>query len=382
MNEQHHASPLFEPVVFAQGMTLRNRVAMAPMTTWSANPDGTVSDQEIAYYRRRATGVGLVITGCTHVLQNGIGFTDEFAGHDDRFVPSLRRLAEAAKSGGGRAVLQIFHAGSKANPDLISEGEVVSASALSAPAGPFNRGDVLPRAMDAEEIASVIRAFGQTTQRAIEAGFDGVELHGAHGFLLQNFLSPQFNQRRDEWGGSHDDRMRFPLAVLREVKRVIDAHAQRPFLVGYRFSPEEYGDGGLRLGDTFMLIDRLIDEGIDYVHASLVDVLQARPIDSADERLTAARVVEHVANRVPVVAAGQLRTPDQADQALALGLTLVAIGKGLIMNPQWVEQAMARQAIKTVLCSREVEHLTLPHKLWATIQATSGWFPVRDSAAD
>ena len=105
---------LFEPFELITGVTLRNRVAMAPMTTWASNDDGTVSDAEDAYYRRRVTGVGLVITGCTHVQANGVGFTGEFAAHDDAFVPSLRRLAAAAKSGGAPAILQIFHAGAKA----------------------------------------------------------------------------------------------------------------------------------------------------------------------------------------------------------------------------------------------------------------------------
>ncbi|MGE8065100.1 NADH-dependent flavin oxidoreductase [Pseudomonas sp. NPDC089569] len=382
MSVKPSTSSLFDPIVFTNGITLRNRVAMAPMTTWSANPDGTISDQEIAYYRRRATGVGLVLTGCTHVMDNGIGFTDEFAGHEDRFVPSLRRLAEAAKSGGAVAILQIFHAGNKANPGLTPNGDVVSASALNAFTGPFNSGDVVPRALSSDEVVSVVRAFGQTTRRAIEAGFDGIELHGAHGFLLQNFLSPKFNQRNDEWGGSLEGRLSFPLAVLREVKRVIDAHAVRPFLVGYRLSPEESGEDGLRLDDTCTLIDRLIDNGIDYIHASLVDVLRATPLDAASGRLTASLIVEHVAQRVPVIAAGQIRTPDQADEALALGLTLVAIGKGLVMNPQWVEQAMQQAPLTTELSSSDVDDLDIPDNLWMTIQATTGWFPLRRHAGD
>ena len=212
---------LFEPFGFANGLTLRNRVVMAPMTTWSANDDGTVSDEEVSYYRRRVNGVGLVLTGCTHVSPNGIGFTGEFASYDDSFTPSLRRLAEAAKSGGAPAILQIFHAGNKAVPELIPGGEVVSASSLQAPVDPFNAKEVTTRALSHDEILDLISAFGETTRRAIEAGFDGVELHGAHGFLIQNFFSPLYNQRDDEWGGSPENRMRFPLAVVREVKRVI-----------------------------------------------------------------------------------------------------------------------------------------------------------------
>ena len=163
-----------------------------------------------------------------------MGFTNEFAAYDDRFIPSLRKLADAAKSGGALAILQLFHAGNKAVPELIPDGELVSASALAAPAGPFNRGEQASRALGHDEISGVIHDFGEATRRALEAGFDGVELHGAHGFLIQNFFSPWFNQRTDEWGGSLANRMRFPLEVVREVRRVIETHARKPFLLRYR----------------------------------------------------------------------------------------------------------------------------------------------------
>ncbi|RMK29156.1 NADH-dependent flavin oxidoreductase [Pseudomonas aeruginosa] len=372
-----HAT-LFQPFAFDNGLTLRNRVVMAPMTTWSANPDGTISDAELDYYRRRAQGVGMVITGCTHVTENGIGFTDEFAAYDDRFIPSLRRLAEAARSGGAPAVLQIFHAGNKAVVDAVPGGELVSASAVNALGGPFNRGDVTPRALVHDEVVEMVRAFGDATRRAIEAGFDGVELHGAHGFLLQNFFSPRYNQRDDEWGGSPENRMRFALAVVREAKRVIAAHAKRPFLLGYRISPEEREDGGYRVPDICALVDGLIAEGIDYLHASLNDVLGARPL-GADIRLTVEQVIAHVGKRVPVLAAGMLRTPEQAQAALDLGLSLAVVGKGLVMNPDWVglAQAGCGAQIRQELDLDERAALSIPDGLWRAVEAAPGSIPVR-----
>ncbi|PSH62960.1 NADH:flavin oxidoreductase [Phyllobacterium brassicacearum] len=369
---------LFEPFIFAKGMTLRNRVVMAPMTTWAGNPDGTVSDEEVGYYRRRVNGVGLVITGCSHVLPNGIGFTDEFASYDDRFGPSLKRLAEAAKSGGAPALLQIFHAGNKAVSELVPGGEVVSASAITTEAGPFSP-SVTPRALTHGEILDVIRAFGEATRRAIEAGFDGIELHGAHGFLIQNFLSPRFNQRTDEWGGSLENRMRFPLAVLREVKRVIESSAKRPFLLGYRISPEEPDEGGLRIDETLLLVESLVNCGVDYIHASLASVLEAKPIGGTGEKTTAKLVLERVGGRVPVIAAGQIRKPDQAANAMELGLSLVAVGQGLVVNPDWVELAKSDldERIDTALSPSKVPSIAIPGKLWAVIEATTGWFKLQ-----
>ncbi|QND65562.1 NADH-dependent flavin oxidoreductase [Mesorhizobium loti] len=373
---------LFETFAFAKGITLRNRVVMAPMTTWSGNEDGTISSEELTYYRRRAKGVGLVLTGCTHVMANGIGFTGEFAAYDDDFTPSLRRLAEAAKSGGAPAILQIFHAGNKANPELIPGGEIVSASALKVAPGPFNSGEVTTRALSHGEIIDVVAAFGEATRRAIEAGFDGIELHGAHGFLIQNFFSPLFNRRDDEWGGSLENRLRFPLAVVHEVRRMIDLHARRSFLLGYRISPEEPDQGGLRINDSYELLDRLIQSGVDYVHVSLSSILGAKPIDGADERRTIELILDRVAGRIPVIAAGQIRKPEQAENALELGLSLVAVGQGLVINPDWVKLAQFDDAdqIDIGLRMSKVSEIALPAKLREVIEATTGWFNIEPEA--
>ncbi|SFN56762.1 2,4-dienoyl-CoA reductase (NADPH2) [Formivibrio citricus] len=373
---------LFQPLTLKNGLILRNRAVMAPMTTWSANPDGTVSDQEVAYYRARANGVGMVVTGCTHVTPDGIGFADEFASHEDRFISSLRRLSEAAKSGGAPAILQVYHAGNKAVPHLVPDGRVVSASALKAPPGPFNDGEVTSHALTREEIEAIITAFGETTRRAIEAGFDGIELHGAHGFLIQNFFSPLFNQRNDEWGGSLENRMRFPLALVREVQRVIAEHAKGPFLLGYRISPQESDEGGLRIGDSCVLIDRLIEAGVDYIHASLFDIPNAKPVGDTGEHTIAELLVKHVGDRVPLIAAGLIRTPGDAEKALTTGLSLVAIGQGLVMNPTWVELAgEGREAeITTALDPERVPLLAIPDSLWNMIQAAKGWFTLAKEA--
>ncbi|WP_027687589.1 NADH-dependent flavin oxidoreductase [Rhizobium leguminosarum] len=375
-------TPLFEPFTFQNGLTLRNHVVMAPMTTWSGNDDGTVSDEEIGYYRRRTQGVGLVLTGCTHIMANGIGFTGEFASYDDKFTPSLRRLADAAKSGGAPAVLQIFHAGNKAEASLVAAEDIVSASSVPVAAGPFNAAGVTPRPLTHDEILNVISAFGAATRRAIEAGFDGIELHGAHGFLLQNFFSPLYNQRDDEWGGSPENRMRFPIAVVVEVKRVIDKFAKRPFLLGYRISPEEPEVGGLRIDDAYGLIDRLIETGVDYVHASLSNVLEAKPFDGGEHRTIAELIATRVAGRVPVIAAGQIRTPDQARRALDLGLSLVAVGQGLVINPNWVELSKngSENKIEIEVRTSKVPEIEIPGKLWGVIQAATGWFQVKDDS--
>lgn len=369
---------LFQSFSLTKDIILRNRIIMAPMTTWSANDDGTISEQELQYLRQRVQGVGLVITGCTHVSENGIGFTNEFAAFDDRFIPSLRELAQTAKSGGAPAILQIFHAGNKALPDLIPNKDVVSASAMNTPTGSFVDSRMMSRALAQNEVLDIVHAFGETTRRAIEAGFDGVELHGAHGFLIQNFFSPLFNQRTDEWGGTLEKRMNFPLAVVNEVKRVITQYAQKPFVLGYRMSVEEYDENGLRISDSLQLIDRLVEAKIDYLHVSLTDILNSKTVQNTDNILTIQYIMEHIKNRIPLISAGKIRTPVQAEQALTLGLPLVAIGKAIVMNPNWVELAQneSEQILLELEINRRDPDLYIPDDLWNEIETRKGWFPL------
>lgn len=367
---------LFSPLSFDKGIILKKRIVMSPMTTWASNEDFTISDEEVEYYHKRVNGVGLVITGCTHVTANGIGFTHEFAGYDDTFLPSLKKLANAAKSGGAPAILQMFHAGNKAIPGLISNGEVVSASTVSS--GPILLSDKenLPKELTENEILEIIKAFGETTRRAIEAGFDGVEIHGAHGFLLQNFISPFFNRRNDEWGGSLENRLRLSLEIVREVKKVVSEYADRPFLIGYRVSPEEMPQQTYGLQDTFILIDKLIEENIDYLHFSLLDAVNQKPIDSefSDEPISVV-LNNYVNNRVPVLVAGGITTPAMADRVLDYGISMVAIGRTLIINPDWVELVESGEEEKIVsnLKFDTVEDKKIPSKLMKIFEALKGW---------
>lgn len=370
---------LFAPLLFANGISLKNRILMSPMTTWASNEDFTISDQEVEYYKKRVNGVGLVITGCTHVTANGIGFTHEFAGYDDTFLPSLKKLANAAKSGGAPAILQMFHAGNKAIPGLIPNGEVVSASAVSSGPIVLFEKENLPKELSENEILEIIKAFGETTRRAIEAGFDGVEIHGAHGFLLQNFISPFFNNRHDQWGGSLENRLRLSLEILREVKKIVSKYADRPFLVGYRISPEEMPQQTYGLPDTFILMDKLIEEKVDYLHFSLLDAVSQKPIDSEFSNEPISVVLNNYVNsRVPVLVAGGITTPAMADQVLDYGVSMVAIGRTLIVNPDWVELTQNGQEdkITSILKLATVQEKKIPSKLMTIFEKLEGWVEV------
>jgi 2,4-dienoyl-CoA reductase-like NADH-dependent reductase (Old Yellow Enzyme family) len=371
MNSKYR--PLFESFTFSNGIQLDNRIVMAPMTNFSSNPDGTVSDQEVEYYVRRSKGVGMVITACTYVTANGKGFPGEFAGDRDEMIPSLKRLATAIQENGAKAVLQIFHGGRLCPPELVPDGDVVSASAVAAE----KEGAPVPRALTDAEIESIIRDFGETTRRAIEAGYDGVEIHGANGYLIQQFFSPHSNRREDRWGGSLEKRLSFPLAVVDEVKRVVSEYAKEPFLVGYRFSPEEPETPGITMADTLRLVDALADKQLDYLHVSLMNFWSKPRRGVKDTRPRIELIKEQAGDRVPVIGVGSIRTADDALKALQTGIPLIALGRELIIDPDWVEKVKEgrENEIVTKLSKNDQDRLVIPDPLWQAIINTPGWFP-------
>lgn len=366
--------PLFEPLVLQSGIDLKNRIVMAPMTTRSSNPDGTVSDEELKYYVRRSSGAGMVITACTYVTPNGKGFPGEFAGDRDEMTPSLHRLASAIKDQGAKAVLQIFHGGRSCPPELVPNGDVVSASAVASE----REGAPTPRALTDSEIISIVRDFGETTRRAIEAGFDGVEVHGANGYLVQQFFSPHSNRRNDRWGGNLKKRLSFPLAVVDEIRSVVKAKAKHPFLIGYRFSPEEAESPGITMSDTLELADALANKELDYIHVSVPEFWSPPRRGVEDNRSRVELIQERVGNRVPVIGVGSIRTANDALKAMQTGIPLVALGRELIMEPDWVEKISQNREneIKTTITKDDQAKLVIPDPLWQSIMSRAGWFPV------
>lgn len=357
-------------------ITLRNPIVMAPMTTFSANEDGTVSDAELSYYKKRAKEVGMVITATTYVTPSGKGFRGEFAAYNNSFLPSLKKLSETIKSEGALAILQIFHAGRMALPDEIPGGQPISASAIAA-----ERPDaVVPKEMTETEIQETIKAFGETTKLAIEAGFDGVEIHGANTYLLQQFISPHSNRREDFWGGSRDKRRNFPLAVIKEVKKVVKENASENFIIGYRFSPEELENPGITLDDTLSLVDILADQELSYLHVSLGNFWQSSIRNTKETAPVINKLLDQIHGRVPLIGVGSINTPEDAIKALETGVDFIALGRELIIEPDWTNKIQLGKTseIRTKLNKNDREVLSVPVPLWNAIINTPGWFPIEE----
>lgn len=354
-------------------LKIKNKISMAPMTTWSSNDDYTISDQEVAYYQKRNQAVGMVITGCTHVQDNGIAFYHEFAGYDDKYIQSLKKLAQAAKSNGAPAILQINHGGNKALPDLTND--IVSASPVPTQATAFAP-SVTPRELSEDEIKKIIKDFGQTTRRAIEAGFDGVEIHGAHGFLIQQFLSPFFNRRTDMWGGSLINRKRFALEIVKEIKSVISKSDNPEFILGYRISPDEPMEGGLKVQDTLDLVDELINLGIDYIHTSLFVAYETTA--PGTDKTYVELFSERINGRTTLISAGTIQSAEQARKVLEQGADIVAVGHALITDPLWVEKITSDKNITLNIKKSQISKLALPDLLWQQIESMGDWFTIEE----
>lgn len=361
------------PLTLPNGATLKNRIMMAPMTTYSSEINGDVSDQELAYYARRAkSGIGAVITACAYVQPQGAGFIYSIGAESDDRLPSLKRLASAIKDNGSNAILQIFHAGRQSNSKVLNGGTPVSASAVAYP----RDGAETPRELTADEVEETIRAFGEATRRAIEAGFDGVEIHGANTYLIHQFFSPHSNLRNDKWG---EDRSAFPLAVVAEVKRVAKELAPSNFIIGYRFSPEENTDPGFTIEEKLALIDKLAAENLDYLHISLGQFFdQSYTDETGTPRI--ARFAEVIAGRTPLVGVGSLKTKSDIDQAAASGYAeLFAIGRPIVTDPEWYPKLVEgkEDLLLTEIDPTNQDALDIPDALWEKILNVTGWFPVK-----
>lgn len=347
-----------ETFTFKNGVTLKNKVVMAPLTTMSSFYNGMVSKDELDYYAKRAGGPGMVITAVANVTPNGKGFEGELSATSDEMIPSLRSLAKTIQSKGAKAVLQIFHAGRKTFARIIGGEQPVSAGTVKAL---YPEDSETPRALTSDEIEAIIKDFGQATKRAIIAGFDGVELHGANTYLLQQFFSENSNQRTDKWGGNRDERMTFAKAVIKEVQSVIDKYATKPFILGYRLSPEEIEKPGIRLEDSLYFVKK-IKHDVDYIHLSMGSYLRTSLNNPEDKKPILNYFIETIGPEVPLIGLGSVETPNEAQEVINKGASLVAMGRELLREPNWVEKVQRNDenSIRTTISASDMDELSIP----------------------
>jgi 2,4-dienoyl-CoA reductase-like NADH-dependent reductase (Old Yellow Enzyme family) len=325
--------------VMINGMRLRNRVAMPPLTTNYGSPEGIVTEEIIQFYKERSRDVGLVIVEASavradgRILQGGLGLWE------DGQVVGMARLADSIKKLGAAAVVQINHAGAKSFP---SGGEMQGAS----PSGFAFRPDVAPLTLSPTQIDRMVTDFADAAGRAAEAGFDGVEIHGAHLYLISQFLSPLTNQRNDRYGGDARARATFALEVVRAACERLG----RSYPILFRFNAVEKVEGGQTLEDSLTVSRLLADEGVDALDVSLVAssswnevegqrfLVASSPLPKeqpAGANVSLAAAVKE-ATGLPVIAVGKLGEGDVAGKSVRdLPIDIVAIGRQMIAKGMW-----------------------------------------------
>jgi 2,4-dienoyl-CoA reductase-like NADH-dependent reductase (Old Yellow Enzyme family) len=375
---------VWSPFGFNSGREMANRFAIAPLTTDSSHDDGTATENELEFVRRRAaSGFGATISSAAYVEQDGRSWQGIGAAHDGH-LSSLHRLAEAMRAAGGLAILQIYDGGRIAKPELVG-GQCLRAPSAVASLRP---GATTPRAMTANEVVNLIASFRQAASRARKAGFDGVEIHGANHYAVHQFFSPRANHRVDNWGGTLSKRMNFPLAVAQAVR---DALGPK-LIAGFRVTPFESEPDGYTLEDAKLLCNELAKLDIDYISVSLDDYRKSRP---AGETRVYDRPVEKsytpsespitefarvIAGRSAVMASGGIKTCIDAEGAIKMGADLVAVGRAVVVDPEWLSKVRNKSeaSILAGLPKDEIEiakALSIPPRMIEYLLSRPGWIP-------
>ena len=324
--------------------TLRNRIVLPAMNTNFADADGSVNERFTRYYVERGRGgAGLIIVSAAYIDPSARKRIGSLLLHEDRFVPKLQKFTDAVHATGTKILQQLNH-----NGRLLGSTRELQTAVNSGSVGPSAIPHLVsgerPRVLTMPEIEELVEKFGLAARRAQQAGFDGVEIHGSHGYLINQFFSVYSNRRRDKYGGSLENRMRFPLEVYRRIRDLTGDD----FIIGYRINGREFAPVETPLSDVIVLAKSLEKEGIDLIHVSAGNsetpamLLKMIPPGSAPSGCYTdlAEAVKKQVN-VPVIAVGRITTPQIAEDILSTGKAdLVATGRALIADPYWPQKAL------------------------------------------
>jgi len=321
-----------------RNLVLKNRIVMAPMATNFASETGGITQHLMDYYIERAKGgAGLIILGNALIdFPTGRKGATQIRIDQDRFIPGLSRLVSSLRQYGTKVAIQINHCGGLSTLAKTGGIQPVSCSPI-----PCKRLGIVPRELTKEEIKEIIKKFGLAAKRAKETGFDAVEIHGAHGYLIQQFMSPYFNHRKDEYGGSFEGMMKFPIEVIKEIRKQVGVD----FPILFRISSKEFVKNGRTLDETKIIVKLLEKETIDAIDVTIGTAFSNTKVT---EPITykqgwkipfAAEIKKEV--NIPVIAVGVIREPAFANRIIKKGsVDFVAIGRGLIADPMWPKKAI------------------------------------------
>ena len=325
---------LFSPITI-KGKTMKNRLAVAPMVTNYCNEDGTCTEMFSAYHETKAKGgFGMIITEDFAVRPRGKGFKHLPGLWNDEQIPGFKEFTKRIHKHDTVLIAQIYHAGRQSSKMVLGEAPQAP-SAIPCPFSPD-----MPEELSIEEIKKIITEFGDCALRAEKAGFDGIEVHGAHGYLISQFMSSYTNKRTDEYGGSLQNRIRFAVEVVKDIRSKVS----NEFIVGYRISADEYVTGGRNIGDTMTIVPYLEEAGIDYIHVSAGVYRSFDDIIPSQYRghswNTNAAVEVKKITKLPVISVGRINDPRLAETIIASGKSdIVAMGRQSLTDPETPNKA-------------------------------------------
>ncbi|WP_068399473.1 NADH:flavin oxidoreductase [Kribbia dieselivorans] len=331
MSESVHHATLAEPLTLRRGPAWPNRLALAPLTNKQSQRDGALSDDEQRWLVRRAEGgFGVVMTAAAYVSVEGKAWEGQLGVHDDAMLPGLTQLATAIRAAGAVSSVQLHHGGRRADAHVSGQPLVA----------PWNDAKYAARALTVPEIEHVVDAFIGGAVRAQEAGFDGAEIHGAHGYLIAQFLDTRMNHRTDRYGGSLENRYR----MMREIVSGIREATSPDFQVGLRLSPERYG---IHLEDAQAIVGWALECGdLDYVDISLWDAFKAPHGDDSGDRLLIDEFTSIPRGETRLTVAGKITGAADATWCLDRGADAVFVGTGAILAHDFARQAIADEAYR------------------------------------
>lgn len=308
-----------------KGVTFRNRIVMPPMHTGLATTEGAVTNSLIGHYVERSKALGLLIIEHSYISLAGKLSEKQLGIYKDQLVPGLEKLASSIHAVSTPVVMQINHAGRTTSMETTG----------MKPVAPSPNGNA--RKLRSEEVKALVKAFAKAAERAVRAGFDGVEIHGAHGFLLSQFLSPLTNRRLDKYGGSLENRMRFPVEVVQKVKEQVGEK-----LLLYRLGADDLDPEGVRIEDSKKIAIKLQEAGVDIIDVS-GGLCGSRPPKLEGKQgyfIPQAQQIKKVVD-IPVIGVGGITEPEYADKVIREErVDLVAVGRALLKDSHWAIKAI------------------------------------------
>ena len=371
---------LFDKYILNNNKEVPSHLTIAPLTIMGSNPDGTISDEERNYLSQRAKNIGLYILGATAVNQEGIAFPNQPRAFSDKDLPSLEERAQIIKAQGALAINQIHHGG------VLADIKYSGTNVVAVSAEIYNEGltkkDIKmgneKKQLNNEDILKIINDFAYATELSIKAGFDGIEIHGANNYLLQQFYSGYYNKRTDEWGGSLEKRMRFPLEVVDACCKIRDKYNKPEFIIGYRLSPEEPFENGITMTETLALVRALVKKPIQYIHVSQKNFFQKtrRGEGIGVERLKV--IHQETRGKVALIGVGGLYSYNDFNKALKSEFVeFIGTGRASMLNKDLgiLLKEQREKEINLRLDPVHPEIYSIPNLLWALCIKGFDWLP-------